>query len=189
MPLNHTSEFAELTEAQYAAIGRAVVEWANVEYLLGVLLSRLLATPEFLARTYTDAISAVRLQEAVTEAVDIHRSRYRHRLVSKGVLAEIAEINQRITAMCSTRNKIAHFCWVRTNDEELFGTSFAGGVPSPRNERRNCAVLTSGELVKLNGEAYSLVEQLMKLVTSLPNVTEESLLILPSNGHTTAGPV
>ena len=44
MPLNHTSKFAELTEAQYAALGRAVVEWANVEYLLGVLLSRLLVS-------------------------------------------------------------------------------------------------------------------------------------------------
>ena len=44
VPLNHHSEYSELTEAQYAAIGRAVVEWANVEFLLGVLLSRLLGS-------------------------------------------------------------------------------------------------------------------------------------------------
>jgi len=82
VPLNHSSKYAALTEAQYAAIGRTVVEWANVEFLLGVLLARLLATPEFLARTYTDSISAVRLQEAIVEAVGIHAFRCGHRLVS-----------------------------------------------------------------------------------------------------------
>lgn len=76
MPLNHTSQYSELTQAQYAALGKAVVEWVNVEFLLGVLLSRLLATPEFLSRTYTDSISAVRLQGAIAEAVEIHRVRY-----------------------------------------------------------------------------------------------------------------
>lgn len=75
MPLNHTSEYSQLTNAQYAELGKAVVEWANVEYLLGVLLSRLLGTPEFLARTYTASISAVRLQDAIAEAVEIHRIR------------------------------------------------------------------------------------------------------------------
>lgn len=183
MPLNHTSKYSELTEAQYAAIGKAVVEWANVEFLLGVLLSRLLATPEFLARTYTDSISAARLQEAIVEAVDIHRARYGHRLVSKQVLLEVIQVSSRVTTLRSTRNKIAHFCWTRTHDEELFGTSFRGGVPSSKKERHDHAVLTSQELGSLNNEAYALVEQLMKLVEKIPEVTEESLLTLPLSGH------
>ena len=47
MPLNHTSIYAELNDENYALIGRVVVEWFNVEFLLGNLLSRLLFTPEF----------------------------------------------------------------------------------------------------------------------------------------------
>ncbi len=176
MPLNHTSKYSELTEAQYSAIGRAVVEWANVEFLLGVLLSRLLATPEFLGRTYTDSISAVRLQDAINEAIDIHRLRYGHRIVSEEVLLEIVQINTRVSALRSMRNKIAHFCWVRSHDEELFGTIFRGGVSSLKKERRDNAVITSQELTNLNAEAYSLVEQLMKIVDNIPEVTEESLL-------------
>jgi len=176
VPLNHTSKYSELTESQYAAIGRAVVEWANVEMLLGVLLSRLLATPEFLGRTYTDSISAMRLQNAINEAIDIHRIRYSHRIVPEQVLLEIAQINARVSTLRGIRNKIAHFCWVRSHDEEVFGISFRGGVPSPKKERRDNAVITSQELANLNAEAYSLVEQLMKLVEKIPEVTEESLL-------------
>lgn len=182
MPLNHTSQYSELTEAQYAGLGKAVVEWANVEFLLGVLLSRLLATPEFLSRTYTDSISAVRLQEAIKEAVEIHRIRYRHRLVSEQILLEILQLNSQVTVIRGMRNKIAHFCWVRSHDEELFGTGFRGGVPSPKTERRDYAVLTSRELAQINTEAHSLVEKLMGLVANLPEVREESLLTLPSSG-------
>ena len=39
MPLSHTSQYSELTDAQYIELGKAVVEWANVEQLLGVLLA------------------------------------------------------------------------------------------------------------------------------------------------------
>lgn len=186
MPLNHTSKYAKLTEAQYSAVGKAVVEWANVEFLLDVLLSRLLGTPEFLARTYTDSLSAVRLQNAISAAVGIHDHRYGNRLVSKEALAEIANINQRVTALRGMRNKIAHFCWVRSNDEELFGTSFRGGVPSPKKERYDSTVLKSSELAELNKEAYALVEQLMKVIACLPEVTEESFLAIPSSGQTKA---
>lgn len=182
MPLNHASKYSALTDAQYAAIGRAVVEWANVEFLLGVLLARLLATPEFLARTYTDSISAVRLQEAIVEAVEIHAVRYGHRLVSQEVLTEILEVNSRVTRLRAVRNKFAHFCWMRRNDEEIFGTCFSGGSWSPKRERRDNIVLKVSELATLIEKAHLLVEQLMNLVEKLPEVTEESLLTTPSSG-------
>jgi hypothetical protein len=156
MPLSHTSRFAEPTEQQYAALGRAVVEWANVEQLLGMLLSRLLATPDFLARTYTASMSAARMQVAITEAVEIHVHRYGHRLISKSRLAEIIKINKDVTSLREKRNKIAHFCWFRQNDEVMFGTSFPGGVPSMKNDRGS-ATLTQTDLTKLNAEAHAVV--------------------------------
>jgi hypothetical protein len=65
MPLNHTSEYAELTNEQFALIGRLVIEWSNIEFLLGVLLSRLLFTPEFVGRVYSDEMSATRMERAL----------------------------------------------------------------------------------------------------------------------------
>jgi len=175
MPLSHTSRFSEPTEQQYASLGRAVVEWANVEQLLGTLLSRLLATPDFLARTYTASMSAVRMQAAITEAVEIHVHRYRYRLISKGRLEEIIKINNDVTSLRKKRNKIAHFCWSRQNDEVMFGTNFPSGVRSKKNDR-GYATLTHAELSNLNAEAHALVERLLTVLPDLPEISEESIL-------------
>jgi hypothetical protein len=129
MPLNHASEFAALTDEQHAAIGRVVVEWSNVEYMLSVLLSRLLRTPEYLGRTYSAGMSAVRLQAAISEAIEIHRDRYGRKFIAEELLVRIENSNNRITGLRAERNKISHFCWCRTDDESVFGTSFAGGIP------------------------------------------------------------
>ncbi|HSG22295.1 MAG TPA: hypothetical protein VLA64_04990 [Azonexus sp.] len=184
MPLNHSSKFAELTDVQYIALGKVVVEWANIEQLLSVLLGRLLGTPDFLARTFTDPFSAARLQEAIHEAVEIHRVRYRERLISGDLLDEIVRINNSVTSLRGVRNKIAHFCWCRHSDESLFGTSFAGGIPTPKSERKNTAVLKLSDLTNLHQEALSLVEQLIVLTERFPRVDEELLLTLHSTGPT-----
>lgn len=183
MPLNHSSEFSELTDAQYTALGKAVVEWANIEQLLSVLLGRLLGTPDFLARTFTDPLSAVRLQDAIHEAVEIHRIRYREKVISGDLLDEIVQVNNSVSSLRGVRNKIAHFCWCRHSDESLFGTSFSGGIPTPKSERKNTAVLKLSDLAKLHQDAFSLVEQLIVLTEKLPRIDEELLLNLHSNGH------
>ena len=181
MPLNHTSQYSELTDAQYIALGKAVVEWANVEQLLGVLLARLLATPDFLARTFTDPLSAFRLQEAIQEALEIHRVRYGQKLVSEELLNEISEVNQAITVLRAMRNKIAHFCWCRQTDDTLFGTAFSGGIPTPKSERKNSAVLSLTELAELNSSAFALVERLTQIVEKIPAIQEKTLLTLRSS--------
>lgn len=187
MPLNHTSQYAELTDAQYRAIGKAVVEWANIEYLLGVLLGRLLSTPEFLARTYTDSMSAARIQGAIQEAVEIHQSRYGYKLVPERVVCEIAEINSKVTSLRATRNKIAHFCWCRSSDDAMFGTNFAGGIPTPKKEKRDSALLPMSELAELHRQAFDLVERLGAIVSNLPRIEEETILTLRSTGLAASG--
>lgn len=99
MPLNHVSTYSDLTDEQYSAIGRLVVEWSNVEHLLSVLLSRLLCTPEYLGRTYTAGLTAVRIQTAISEAVDVHRHRYGRRLMKEPELAAIESANIRVTTL------------------------------------------------------------------------------------------
>jgi len=57
MPLNHTSKYSDLTPDQFTLIGKVIIEFSNIEFMLGVILSRLLITPEFLGRTYTDQMN------------------------------------------------------------------------------------------------------------------------------------
>ena len=176
MPLNHTSQYSELTEEQYAALGKAVVEWANIEELLGAIIGRLLATPDFLARTFTDSMAAFRVQDALTQAIEIHRVRYQCRRVHKEILDELTAINAKVTTLRIMRNKISHFCWMRSTDEELWGTNFAGGMPSPKNERGHQAKFTLDDLAALHRESYAVVDQLLSIFEALPKIHEDTLL-------------
>lgn len=178
MPLNHASEFAELTNKQYLVLGKSVVEWANIEQLLSVLLGRLLASPDFLARTFTDPLGAFRLQEAIQEAVEVHRVRYGEMVIASEQLDEIVRLNQSVATLRAIRNQIAHFCWCRVSDESLFGTGFSGGIPTPRSERKNITVITLKELVDFHQRAFALVEQLIALIEKIPEVDEVLLFTL-----------
>jgi hypothetical protein len=172
MPLNHASQFAALTETQYSALGKIVVEWSNIEYLLGVLLSRLLYTPEYLGRTYADGMTAVRLQSAISEAVAIHKDRYGAKRIAKAQLKLIEDINERVAALRADRNRVSHFCWTRWSDDEIFGTSLTGGVHDAKRKRKANTILKLSELKRLHVEAHALTEELIRIIEDLPKVSE-----------------
>ena len=177
MPLNHTSQYAELTDEQFGIIGCLVVEWSNIEFLLGVLLSRLLFTPEFLGRVYTDEMNASRVQAAVQKAVAIHKNRYGSRVVPSETLDEIVKLNVDIEKFRGMRNKFSHFCWCRSNDEEIFGSGLSGFVPPSKRLDKDSMQLSVAELRDIYKGAYELVERLSKVIETLPETDEEKSLI------------
>jgi hypothetical protein len=175
MPLNHSSQYAELTNEHFQAIGKLTVEWSNIEFLLGVLLSRLLVTPEFLARTYTDRMSGATRQDAINEACKIHSYRYGYKLVGQEQIKKILDVNNKITPLRATRNKFAHFCWSRSSDEEIFGTNFSGGVPVGSKYKKSFVSFTVAELEELHKKAYEIVDVLSDLTQNLPEMEEDGL--------------
>lgn len=175
MPLNHSSQYAELTSKHFQAIGKLTVEWSNIEFLLGVLLSRLLITPEFLARTYTDQISGAKRQEAINEACKLHSYRYNYQLISEELIQKILDANNKITPLRAARNKFAHFCWSRSTDEEIFGTNFSGGVPGGNKYKKSFVSFTVSELDELHKKAYAIVDVLSDITQKLPAMEEEGL--------------
>ena len=173
MPLNHSSQYVELTARQFEAIGRLVVEWSNIEFLLGLLLSRLLHTPDFLGRVYTDELMSVRVQSAIKKAIAIHRHRYGSRLVPENVLNKIAVLNSEIEKIRGKRNKFSHFCWCRFNDEEIFGSGLSGHVPPSKKLDKDSIVVSLTELDEMYRQSYSVVSRLSELATQLPEVPEK----------------
>lgn len=173
MPLNHSSKYSELTSTQFEAIGRLIVEWSNIEFLLGVLLSRLLRTPEFLGRVYTNELMAVRIQSAIEKAVTIHRQRYGGHFIPEEVLNEIKEINSEVAKIRAKRNKFSHFCWCRSNDKEIFGSGLSGNVPSTKKPDKDSIVISLSELDDMYKHSYSMVSRLSVLVEKLPEVPEK----------------
>jgi len=177
VPLNHTSKFSELTNRQFEVIGRLVVEWSNIEFLLGVLLSRLLFTPEFLGRVYTDKLTASRLQSGLRKALQIHMHRYQHRVLAENDAQEIVALNSEIERIRGKRNKFSHFCWCRSNDEEIFGSGLSGFVPPAKELKKDSMVVSVQELEELYKQSYSLVDRLSAVVARIPAIDEERNLI------------
>lgn len=181
MPLNHSSKYAELTPRQFEVIGRLVVEWSNIQFLLGVLLSRLLFTPEFLGRVYTDELMASRLQSALGKALSIHRHRYGNGVVSEELAAEIRALNTEIEQIRGKRNKFSHFCWCRWSDEQIFGSGLSGHVPPSKQLDRDSMVVTVKELEELYRESYAVVDRLCATLEKLPSISEEENLTSTSS--------
>ena len=179
MSLNHTSQFAELTGEQFKLIGKIVVEWANIEFVQKLILSRLLFSAEFISRTYTDRMSAVKIQDAIKESVDLHRHRYSGKIISENILSEIEKVNNEVHAARAHRNKFAHFCWTRSTDEEIFGTNFSAGSPGSKKYRKSDIVITNKELEQLYKESYDLVDKINQLIEKLPEIKEDDLIRRP----------
>lgn len=176
MPLSHTSKYAELTDEQFGIIGRIVVEWSNIEVLLGNLLSRLLFMPDFLGRTYSDEMNASRLQFAIQKAVEIHKHRYHFRIISTDTLDEISKLNAKIEKFRSTRNKFTHFCWWRSTDEEICGSGLSGYIRPSKHADKDFVTFSVGELRGIYKSAYELTERIKAVLGKLPEVDEEDRL-------------
>lgn len=179
MPLNHTSQFAELTDDQFKLIGKIVVEWANIEFLQKLILSRLLFSAEFISRKYTDRMSAVRIQDAIKEGVDLHRQRYRAHIISEDILSDIEKVNKEVQTARIHRNKFAHFCWTRSTDEEIFGTNFSAGLPDTKKHNKSFIVVKNRELEQLYKESFDLVDKINQILEKLPEIKEEDLARRP----------
>lgn len=169
---NHNGKFAELTDEQLKAIGLFLVEWSNVDALLRMVLGRLLLTPDYLSRTYTDEISSAGIDRALREAVEVHRYRYRASLIGEPLLKRVIAACNQASQARGLRNKFAHFCWTRSSDQELFGMRFAGGIPESPKHRKAIATIKVSALQKHGKEAYSLAEEIMKLLNDLPELEE-----------------
>ena len=174
MSLNHLSQYSQLTDAHFKAIGKVVVEWSNIELLLRIVLTKLLLTPDFPGRTFTDRLTAAKVQEAIEEATSLHLGRYRLQLVSDQDLRKISDANKRVTALRGTRNKFAHFCWSRNTDEELFGINFSGGLSDSKN-RKSYIVLKLSEINDFHSECYDMVERLTKILENFPEMKEDGI--------------
>ena len=151
------------------------MEWSNIEFLLKSILSRLLLIPSFLGRTYTDRISVVKIQDAINEAIELHRGRYGFGVIEESKLKRIEEVNESINRVRGSRNRFAHFCWSRFTDDSIFGTNFSGGLPETKKGRKGSKLLTSQELDILYRESYSIVEELSEIVQSLPELDEKTI--------------
>jgi len=175
MPLNHSSKYTELTDNQFLLIGKIVIEFSNIEFLLKNLLSRLLMTSDFLGRTYTDNLNIAKIQDSIENALDIHSRRFGENIIDSKKIKEIKDLNARINSIRGERNKFAHYCWSRWDDTAIFGVKMGGQVPKHDKPNKDSRKISNSEMEKIYKTAYDIVDDLMKLVYSLPEIDEKEL--------------
>ena len=174
MPLNHSNKYSELTPDQFQLIGKVIIEFSNIEFLTGIILSRLLMTPEYLGRTYTDQMNFSDRINAIKNALAIHVERYSSQIISKELTDEIKSVIDNITSIRSYRNYFSHYCWMRTNDNEIFGTPLSGRLPALNRQNKDSLSLSNKKIQNIYSKAYKILDDVWRLVDKLPEI-EESL--------------
>ena len=106
----------------------------------------------------------------------LNRGKCSCKLISEQELDEITALNNRITKLRAMRNKFAHFCWCRNNDDEIFGTKFSGGISNSKKEIRDNITYKVIDLEKFHTEAYKIVDRLSDIVWALPEIEEDGLI-------------
>ena len=176
MPFNHSNRYTELTEEQFLLIGKIVVEFSNIDFLVRNLLTRLLLTSDFLGKTYLDNLFVSKTQEMIENALEIHSRRYGNKIIGEDQVLEIKSLNGRIKNIRGNRNKFAHHLWLRNDDQTIFGTKLPGKIPKGNKPDKDDTTITVTEMMKLYKEAYSIVEDLNKVIQTLPEITEQDLI-------------
>jgi len=105
------------TERQYAAIGRVVATWSEVEFALESILSRLALTPALLGFVLTDKLGPDNRIGAIKSLIHVHQTKYAGVLVDQGALAQISGLLKTVRKMKDDRNFIAHTVWSRATDD------------------------------------------------------------------------
>lgn len=169
------TQYSRPTAEQYALLGEAVVDWSIIDLLVESLIARLARAPDFPMMAVTKRLGSEARNLALQHLAEIHEQRYRGRALPADAVANISEIRKRLKALKARRNQVAHWIWMRQDDEALFGTPMLGRVPKMGRD--------DGGVVVTNAELRSHLEELPKLaalieatLSALPPIREEDLL-------------
>ena len=172
MPLNHVSQYSDLTDQQYCAIGKILVESSNIEYLIECFLIRLCRAPYFLGLTLTNQINPVRRLESLKILIDVHRRRYQCKFIKPETLDRIDDLIKEIDSSRIDRNKFAHYCWCRSDDNRIFGIRFTGKQPSSLKPNKDSIIFSIDELNQMIKRLREIVKELESLLTHIEEIPE-----------------
>lgn len=132
-----------LTVNQLASIGSVVAAWSWMDLALESLLSTLVQSDDFLSQALTEDLgpdnrlkATKRLVRAWQQAL-LDPTERQIRLFE-----EVLELTKWIAANNGKRNQIAHWIWVRSDDEKMFGWKHHV-VAAPDNARPNSEITKS----------------------------------------------
>ena len=171
-------EFSTPTEAQYAMLGRAVVDWSILDLLIETLLARLLRAPDFPSSAITRRLGFEARLQALDALMELHRVRYGHRLLPQEALAAVKDAIARARTLKPFRNQVAHWIWFRSDDETLFATPLL--ARQPKAKKTDGMTVTNAALRRNIADVEALAEMLQIAFDRMPEVDEMAGRTLPT---------
>ena len=161
------------TPRQYAAIGRVAATWAEVDWCIEDILSRLALSPALLGFVLTDKLAADNRLGAIDSLVNVHRTKYASELVDAATLEDLEKLIPIVRRMKDDRNFVVHSVWSRAGDDFLgrfdigatarSGKDFSGGPC----ERVSDIEKFADEVRKLADRLWALSRRVPKLDATL----------------------
>jgi hypothetical protein len=127
------TQYARLTDEQYAAIGRVAVHWSLVETTIETILARLAYSPEYFGRAITNDLGIDNRIRAIRTLCNVHEVQLGNRIVSRETVSQLRNLAAETAAKKGMRNRLVHSVWFRSTDEKMFGNKFRTG-PAKRDQ-------------------------------------------------------
>jgi hypothetical protein len=170
--LSHASKYSELTDAQFSALGRVLIESSNIEHLLERIIIRLLRAPDYPALAVTSQLGYYQRLKALNILIDTHRRRYHSKLINKTTLDKLSDLIKQVDQFRIDRNRCAHYLWCRDTDEKVFGIKFTGKHGDSQKPNQDCVTFTVMELNSIATQMHAIVDGLITILESLPEREE-----------------
>lgn len=170
--LSHTSKYSELTDTQFAALGRVLIESSNIEYLLQIVIARLLRAPDYPTLAVTNQLGYSQRLNALKILIDTHRRRYHGKLINVPILDKLSALIGQIDRFRIDRNQCAHYLWFRDTDKKVFGIKFTGKHGNPKKPNQDSITFTVAELNLMGTKMHIIVDDLIAILKNLPEKQE-----------------
>jgi len=170
--LSHTSKYSKLTEVQFSALGRVLVESSNIKHLRERIIARLLRAPDYPSFAVTNQINYLKKLKVINILIDTHRRRYHSKLINEATLDKLSNLIKQLDKFRIDRNCCAHYLWCRDTDEKVLGINFTGKHGDSKKPSRDCVTFTIIELNSIATQMHVIVDDLITILEGLPEREE-----------------
>jgi hypothetical protein len=169
-----------LTVNQLASIGSVVAAWSWMDLAFEALLSTLIQTDDMLGQSLTEDLSPDYRIKAARRLVKTWETAIRAPNESQsGLFTEIREITKWIATNKGRRNQIAHWIWLRSDDENMFGwkhhVMFASENERPSGEITKTEIMEFSKEIGLIAGRLGAAELEARNLPTWPQPTHEPL--------------
>ncbi|MEW9804877.1 hypothetical protein [Mesorhizobium marinum] len=158
----------ELTDVQFALIGRIAVQWTRCENVLQEILASLAWAPRYFGRALTNSLGPDNRIGAIKSLCMIHEKQMLCQVVSLEQITKIRQIAVRFDALKGERNKFIHWSAIRKDDDNLFFSPLKSLPADPKGG--DCMLASNAEMLAFSEAIATLTYEMMLVEKHLPNL-------------------